>query len=61
MLKALLAGAIIFAVMAGWIAVQNLARRFARRHPEWGPYREKVGCGGNCSCGNGGSCQRRES
>ena len=58
MLKVLTAGGIIFAVLFGWIAVQQLAREFARRHPPWGPYREKVGCGGECSCGKGGSCKR---
>jgi len=59
MLNALLAGGIIFALLLGWIAVQNLARRFARTHPEWGPYQEKAGCGGHCSCSKGGSCQRQ--
>jgi hypothetical protein len=60
MLKVLIAGGVIFAVLIGWIAVQSLAREFARRHPEWGPYREKAGCGGDCSCSGGGSCKRRK-
>ena len=60
MLKILIAGGVIFAVLLGWIAVQYLARGFARRHPEWGPYRERGGCGagGACSCSNGGSCRK---
>jgi hypothetical protein len=44
--------ALLFVLLVGWILVQQFARLFARRHPEWGPYREKVGCGG---CG-GGKC-----
>ncbi|MES9961963.1 MAG: hypothetical protein ABW116_00325 [Candidatus Sedimenticola sp. 20ELBAFRAG] len=59
MLKFLLASGVIMVVMLGWVLVQQFARDFARRHPEWGPYREKVGCGGHCSCGNSGSCKKR--
>jgi hypothetical protein len=50
--KYLLAIGLIFAVLAGGIAVQNLYRRFAARHPELGPFREEKGCG-SCSAGNG--------
>jgi len=37
-----------------WVAVQNAARQFAARHPEFGPAREEgeESCGG---CG-GGKC-----
>jgi hypothetical protein len=61
MLKVLLAGGVIFGVLLVWIAVQHLARAFARRHPEWGPYRESGGCGagGACSCGDGGRCRKQ--
>ena len=49
----LLAVIVIFAVLSGWVGVQNLSRRFAVRHPELGPYREKAGgcgaCSGKCS------------
>ncbi len=58
MLKMLAASGVIFAVLFGWVAVQRLAREFARRNPQWGPYKERGGCGGNCSCGNGGSCKK---
>ena len=57
MLKVLLASGVILLVLLGWIGVQQLARRFARNHPEFGPYVEKRGCGGNCSCSGGGSCK----
>ena len=57
MLKVLLAAGVILLVLLGWIGVQQLARRFARNHPEFGPYVEKRGCGGNYSCSGGGSCQ----
>ena len=57
MLEAFVAGLVIMAVVTGWVLVQEAARAFARRHPEYGPYQEKRGCGGGCSCG-AGSCRR---
>jgi len=45
-----LAIGVILIVLLGWVAVQQVARLFAARHPEFGSYREKVGC-----CGNHGS------
>lgn len=51
--------AVILLVLLGWIAVQHAARRFAARHPEFGPAREEgSGCGSGCGC-SGGSCARR--
>jgi hypothetical protein len=58
MLEGVIAGGVIFLVLLGWIVVQQLARRFAADHPEWGPYRDKLGCGGDCGC-SGGGCRRR--
>ncbi len=43
---------LLFALLAGGIAVQRLYRRFAERHPELGPFREEKGCG-SCSAGSG--------
>jgi hypothetical protein len=43
---------LIFAILAGGIAVQNLYRRFAARHPELGPFRQEKACG-SCSAGSG--------
>ncbi|MCP4289167.1 MAG: chemotaxis protein [Gammaproteobacteria bacterium] len=60
MLKFLLASGVIMLVLFGWVMVQQLARRFALRHPEFGPYREKGSCGGNCACSGGSSCQRKK-
>ncbi|OQX31918.1 MAG: hypothetical protein B0D96_03620 [Candidatus Sedimenticola endophacoides] len=57
MLKFLLASLVIMVVLTGWVLVQQMARRFARNHPEFGPYVEKAGCGGHCSCARGGSCR----
>ena len=57
MLDYLIACGVIMAMLVGWIAVQQMARGFARRHPEFGPYQEKRGCGGHCSCGDGNSCR----
>ena len=37
---------IVFGMLAGWVAVQHFARRFAARHPEFGPARQEgAGCG----------------
>ena len=50
-----LAIGIILLIMLGWVAVQQIARLFAAKHPEFGPYTEKVGGCGGCGCG-GKSC-----
>lgn len=45
--------ALLLLLLGLWLAVQTVARRFAARHPETGPYQEAgAGCGGGCgSCG----------
>jgi hypothetical protein len=48
---------LIFVILAGGIAVQNLYRRFAARHSGLGPFREERGCG---SCSSGGGCGTRD-
>jgi len=59
MLDYLVAIVVILLVLLGWIAVQQGARRFAARHPEFGPAREEgSGCGSGCAC-SGGRCTRR--
>ncbi len=60
MVNFLIASAIIMLVLLGWVAVQHLARQFAARHPEFGPYVEKRGCGGKCSCAEGSSCEKKD-
>jgi hypothetical protein len=40
---------IVFAMLAGWLAVRAAARRYAARHPEFGALREE---GEGCGCGN---------
>jgi len=51
---------IIFGAFAFWVLIQESARRFARRHPEFGPAREEGGdCGISCSCKNWKSCKDR--
>jgi hypothetical protein len=60
MMRYLIAVAIILALLLGWISVQYLARRFAARHPEFGPAREEgAACGGLCGC-HGGRCERQD-
>ncbi len=60
MVDVLIAAAVIFGVLAGWVAVQQAYRVFARRNPMLGPFRrEDGGCGdGGCAC-SGGQCGRR--
>lgn len=51
---------IIFAAFVFWVIIQESARRFARRHPEFGPAREEGGeCGISCSCTNWKTCKDR--
>lgn len=48
---------IIFTVCGLWILVQHGARRFAERHPEFGPAREEGGgCGFHCRGKDGKPC-----
>ncbi|MDJ0861283.1 MAG: chemotaxis protein [Gammaproteobacteria bacterium] len=55
----LLAVLVIGLVLAGWIGVQQLARSFAARHPEFGPAREEgSGCGSGCLCSGETACSR---
>ena len=54
MVEFVLASAVIFVVMVAWLYVQDLYRRFARHHPELGPYRSEGSCDGSCSCRQGG-------
>lgn len=49
----------ILGLMLGWVAVQQLARRYALRHPESGPApAEGAGCGTACLCTAGERCSR---
>jgi hypothetical protein len=53
MADVLIASAVIFAVLGGWLCVQALYRRFALQHPELGPFRPDSACGGSCdACGS---------
>lgn len=54
---------LILAITLGGIFVDQAYRRFARRHPELGPFRKEGGCGscsgghcgaGHCETGEGG-------
>jgi len=54
MLDYLLATGLILLLLVGWILVQQGARKFAARHPEFGPAKEEgSGCGKSCSCSHG--------
>jgi len=60
MVDFLIASITIMLVLLAWVAVQHLARQFAERHPEFGPYIEKRGCGGNCSCAEEDKCKNMQ-
>lgn len=55
MVEFVMTSVLIFAVMVGWLYVQELYQRFAQRNPGLGPFRGEAGCGGGCSCSKG-SC-----
>jgi len=56
----LIAISLILLLLLGWASVQQLARLYAARHPEFGPAREEGGgCGKRCGCHGGGSCKRQ--
>jgi hypothetical protein len=60
MINFLIAMTVIFLLMAAWILVQQAARRYADRHPEFGPAKEEgLGCGKTCGC-KPGSCSSEE-
>lgn len=56
----LLAMLVILVVLSGWVGVQHLARRYAARHPEFGPSRGAVGCGAGCGCHGDAACPREK-
>jgi len=59
MVDFIIAIGLVLVLLTGWIYIQQLARRFAARHPEFGPAREEgSGCGKSCMC-TGGSCSKR--
>jgi hypothetical protein len=49
---------LVLALMLGFVIVEYLAHRFAKRHPEFGPPR-KLGCGG-CGEHYAGHCESSE-
>lgn len=59
-LNLLIAVLVIFGLLAGWILVQQWARAFATRHPEFGPAKEEGGGCFFCMCKDRHSCKRRD-
>ncbi len=58
MFNFLIAMGVIFFLMIGWIWVQQASRKFAQKHPEFGPAKEEgLGCGKTCGCKQG-SCDK---
>ena len=50
---------LILGLLLGWIGVQQLARRFAHLHPEFGPAREEGGSCLFCLCKNTNDCPKK--
>ena len=49
--------ALVFpALVILWVVVENIARKFALKHPELGPPRDPGGCGGCCGSDSKTSC-----
>ena len=62
MINYLLAILIILLSLWGWVMVQDWSRKFAARHPEFGPVRDEgENCGTSCLCGKSGQCARDHS
>ncbi|WP_305906439.1 hypothetical protein Q9L42_001225 [Methylomarinum sp. Ch1-1] len=60
MINFLIAMGAIFSLMMGWILIQQAARKFAAKYPQFGPAKEEgLGCGKNCGC-QGGSCDKEQ-
>jgi len=58
MLNFLIAMGLIFSLMLAWIYIQQAARKYAAKHPEFGAAKEEgLGCGKNCGC-KGGTCDK---
>ncbi len=54
MLQLLITIGIIFSILIGWVLVQQAARKYAAKHPEFGPAKEEgLGCGKTCGCKTG--------
>ena len=49
----------VLLLLSGWLVVQQLARWYAARHPEFGPAREEGGGCHGCLC-KGGACENSE-
>jgi len=42
---------IIFSILITWVLIQQVARKYASKHPELGPMKEEgLGCGKTCGC-----------
>ncbi len=53
-----IASGLILLALLGWIGIQQAARNFAARHPEFGSAKEEgSGCGTSCACASGGTCK----
>ncbi len=59
MLDYLIALIIFPTLLMGWLVVQNMSRRFASAHPQFGPAREEGGgCGKSCGCSGKSACKK---
>ncbi|MDF3128087.1 hypothetical protein P0Y35_02640 [Kiritimatiellaeota bacterium B1221] len=55
--KLVISIAVIFVFTWLWVKFQDAGRKFAKKHPEFGRYREEGGeCGKTCGCANWKHC-----
>jgi hypothetical protein len=60
--RMLIASLVVFALCGLWILAVQAGRSFARRHPEFGRYREEGGeCGKSCGCRERSECRVQKS
>ena len=58
--KLLISIAVIFVLLLVWMKFQDAGRKFAKKHPEFGRYREEGGeCGKTCGCANWKQCVKK--
>jgi len=58
MINLIISVTLIFSLLILWVLVQQISRKFAANHPEFGSIKEEgLGCGKTCGC-NKGSCSQ---
>jgi len=60
MINLIISVTLIFSLLILWVLVQQISRKFAGSHPEFGSVKEEgLGCGKNCGCSNKSNCKEK--